>query len=228
MGTIFEFLNLWRELITKVFTEHTLAASLVTIFAVGAFYVLQQEMRRGKKISNLLIVFVGWAILVPIVGFVMTVLGKVWTAIEVALPIAARVLGSFYRIYEHHPYLVLIIIVLGVISNFVWKRWWPKVIPSRVLRVACVVIGTIVVAHIASPIADLVAPSPVPGSTPSKDEQKKPPQGSPLPDPTSSQQSPATQQASPSAPTLSQPERPKDPITVPSGNPTAKPAEAGK
>ena len=34
MTTIYEFLNAWRELITKVFGEHTLAAALITLLAI--------------------------------------------------------------------------------------------------------------------------------------------------------------------------------------------------
>jgi hypothetical protein len=38
MTSIYEFLNAWRELITKVFGEYPLAAALMTLLAVGMFF----------------------------------------------------------------------------------------------------------------------------------------------------------------------------------------------
>jgi hypothetical protein len=156
MRTMVDFLNAWRELIIKVFTEHTLAASLVTILAVLAFLWIRR--RRGSwRPTDLLILLAAWAVLVPILGFLMTVFGKAWAAFEVMLAFVPPVLGSFYRIYDHHPYLILTIIALGTISYFVWERWWPKVLPKRVWRLVCIAICVVVIAHIVSPIADRVA-----------------------------------------------------------------------
>ncbi len=176
MTTIYEFLNGWRELITKVFAEHTLAAALITLLAIGMFYGLQTEWRRGRTRSNLLLVFVGWLILVPILGFVMTVFGKVWEFVEGTVPIVTKILGSFYHIYNRHPYLVLIILALGVAGYFVWNRWWPErpeFIRNRYLRIVCVVAGIVAAAHIASPIADLFSPPATVTSQPAPADQKK-------------------------------------------------------
>jgi len=176
MTTIYEFLNAWRELIAKLIGEYPLAAALVTIVALGVLYALQTEWRRGQLKSNLLIVLLGWLILVPIVGLVMTVLGKVWGFMEGVAPIVTTILGSFYHIYEHHPYLVLIILVLGVASFFVWSRWWPRrpeFIQNRYLRILCVVVAIVIVVHIASPIADVVSPPRTAISQPASADQKK-------------------------------------------------------
>ncbi|HYW39025.1 MAG TPA: hypothetical protein VE957_13000, partial [Terriglobales bacterium] len=111
-----------------------------------------------------------------IVGLVMTVLGKVWGFMEGVAPIVTTILGSFYHIYEHHPYLVLIILVLGVASFFVWSRWWPRrpeFIQNRYLRILCVVVAIVIVVHIASPIADVVSPPRTAISQPASADQKK-------------------------------------------------------
>jgi len=78
MTHIYQLLNLWRELIAKFFSDYPLAAALVTLLAIGVFLLLQSEWRKGKLLSNLLLVFLGWLVLVPILGFAVTVLGKVW------------------------------------------------------------------------------------------------------------------------------------------------------
>jgi hypothetical protein len=170
---ILEFLNAWRELIIKVFSEYPFAAALITIVAIGVFYQLQTEWRRGQTASNLPMVLLGWLIAVPIVGFAMKVLGKVWEFIEGAVPVVTKILGSFYRIYEHHPYLVLIILALGTAGYFVWNRLWPEFVQNRYLRIACVVAGIVVAAHIASPIADLFSPTATATSQPAPADQKR-------------------------------------------------------
>jgi hypothetical protein len=178
MTTIYEFLNAWRELIIKVFGEYPLAAALITILAIGMFYGLQTEWRRGRLKSNLLLVFVGWLIAVPIVGLAMTILSKVWEFIEGATPIVTNILGSFYHIYAHHPYLVLIILVLGIVGYFFWNHWWPRrpeYLQNRHVRILCVVACIVIVAHVASPIADLCGPKAPAASQPPGTDQKKAP-----------------------------------------------------
>ena len=178
MTSIYEFLNAWRELITKVFGEYPLAAALMTLFAVGMFFALQTEWRRERTKSNILVVFVGWLIAVPILGFVMTVLGKVWAFIETAVPIVGKSLGSFYHIYEHHPYMVLIILALGIVGYFVWNRWLPErpeFLHNRALKILCVVAAIVIVAHIASPIADLIRSQAVVTAQPASADQNKAP-----------------------------------------------------
>jgi len=178
MTGIYEFLNAWRELITKVFGEYPLAAALMTLLAVGMFFALQTEWRRERTKSNILLVFVGWLIAVPILGFVMTVLGKVWEFIETTVPIVGKILGSFYHIYENHPYMVLIILALGIVGYFVWNRWWPErpeFLQNRALKSLCVVGAIVIVAHIASPIADLIRPQAAVTAQPASVDQKKAP-----------------------------------------------------
>jgi hypothetical protein len=88
----------------------------------------------------------------------LDVLSKVWEFFEAVAPWLAKITGSFYSIYDHHPILVGVIILLTLIAYFVWSKWWPLVWPSRVLRIATLVIAVILVAHIADPIANLFVP----------------------------------------------------------------------
>ena len=164
MTHIYQLLNLWRELIAKFFSDYPLAAALVTLLAIGVFLLLQSEWRKGKLLSNLLLVFLGWLVLVPILGFAVTVLGKVWAFFETTVPWFAQVLGSTNHVYQRHPYLVLIIVGLGLAYYISWI-WWPKrprLIRGRYLKLLFVFVAIVIAVQIASPLADLIKPHATP------------------------------------------------------------------
>jgi hypothetical protein len=203
MNSIIDFIVFWKDLITKVFGEYPLAAALVSIVAVAAFYVLDQQARKGKRPTNLIIVFFGWAILVPIVGLVMTILGKLWAILEAAVPRIVVALASFYRIYDQHPLLVLFLIGVGVVSYFLWRRFRPDILPNQLLRVAFIAAVVILVAHILSPLANWLLPASAPETR--KDvttKQVEPAASNPLPIPSPK---PASSMPSAGASSASQP-----------------------
>lgn len=158
MDSIISAISTWKDLIIKVFGQYPLPGALVTLLAIGAFFHLEQKERPGKAPTNILIVLLGWSILVPLVGLALTMLGKIWDFIEAVVPIITKVLGSFYAIYDKHPYLVLSLCGVAIIAYFVWLRWWPKVLPSTPLRVLTLAATTVITAHIASPIANALSP----------------------------------------------------------------------
>jgi hypothetical protein len=171
-----EFLSSWRELITKVYVEDTLAAALVTIVAVAAFFRMKRWWKGGPRWLHGVVVVFAWAVAVPIVGFLMDVLRVVWGAVTAVLPILVTLTGSLYGIYERHPYMVLAIVVLGGIGYFVQRLWYS----SRALRVSVSVVAVVLVAHLAAPIADRLVPerqSPASEDSPqnSKSLNSKPP-----------------------------------------------------
>jgi len=198
MRAVVDFVVSWKDLITKVFGEYPLAAAIFTLAAVGVFLGLERQWRKGKTPTNLMAVFIGWAILVPIGGWVLSVLGKAWSVIESTVPLITTVIGSLYRIYEKHPIVALSIVGVALVAYQIWKRYFAKFLPSRALRIFLLVVGVIVAAHIASPIADLFSP---PESSAPPKAEKTVPQQPPVPQipPTSSS---ATSQvpAPPSAP----------------------------
>jgi hypothetical protein len=178
MGSIIDFLNAWRELIVKVFSQHTIAAAFVTVAAVVAFLALEYQFRRGKTTTNLMLVLLGWAVLVPMGGLLTIVIGKIWdVSAGLISTILIPVIASFYRIYEQHPLAVLTMVGLAVISYFAWATWWPRVVASRILRVSALVVGVVVLAHIVGPLLNLLFPAT--SSSPSKDLQGNVPQSTP-------------------------------------------------
>ena len=94
-------------------TEHTLAAAVVTIAAIGIFVILQQELRPYHLVTNIWYVAVGWLISVSVLVPVMQGLRKAWAAFDSALPLAGKLAGYLYGICERHPILALVIVGVG-------------------------------------------------------------------------------------------------------------------
>ncbi len=155
MEFIVNFFEKWWEL----FMIYPLSGAILSILAILAFPYLQKEKRPGKKTSNILIIFVGWAISVPIVALILTVLGKLWSLIETVIPFISTFISSLYDKYEKHPILVISIVILSILAFFVWNRWWPRVFPENFVKIICILLGALILIYISSPIADLIVPS---------------------------------------------------------------------
>jgi hypothetical protein len=175
MSHVYQLLNAYSGVLVKFFTDYPLAAALVTLLGVGVFLLLQQEWRKGQTKSNFFIVLLGWLVLVPILGFAVTILGKVWAVIEAAVIWFGEVLGSVGQVYQRHPYMVLTIVGLGTLYYISWSWWprWPRVIKSRLLKLLFVLLAAIVALELASPLADLISPSGTKTSVQSAGDQKK-------------------------------------------------------
>jgi hypothetical protein len=160
MNSVYHFVLGWKDLIIKLYTEHQLAAALVTVLAIGAFFMLEKTWRPGKRPTNLFIILGGWAIAVPILGILLDALGKVIEFVEALLSIMLKLVESSYHIYARHPYLVLSLGFIAVLGYFAWKRWRPTLLPGRPAKLVALSAATVVAAHILAPIADVIAPSP--------------------------------------------------------------------
>ena len=164
MDTVISAIVAWKDLITKVFGQYPLAAALVTLAAIGLYFYLQEKERPGKGPTNILIVLFVWAIAVPILGFILTILGKVWDFVEAVAPAIAKALGSLYSIYDKHPILVLVLITIAILTYFAWKQWRPSLLPSRSLRIIALIVAVVVAAHITNPVANILTPSQSPAA----------------------------------------------------------------
>ncbi len=182
MSSIYHFIMAWKDLITKVFGEYPLAGALVTLIAVGLFYQLEKNWRPRKRPSNLLLTLIGWAIVVPILGFVLNIAGEAWEIIKGLVPALAKLSASLYAIYTHHPYVVLAVVAVAILTYFAWKRWRPRLLPYRAARVIALVIAAILVTLILGPIADSLGPPkeadahPAAQPTPPANAETQPPQ----------------------------------------------------
>ena len=149
MTFVIDFLSGWKDLITKVFSQEPLAGAIITLLAIGAFFLLEREVRPNKRATNIAIVLAGWAILTPLIGFVFKVVGGIGQAVTAAV-------GAFYGVYAKHPLVVLAIIAI-CLGAFFLPRIWPQRIRHRWLRGPMLLVGGLVAVLIVGPIADVVS-----------------------------------------------------------------------
>lgn len=149
----------WHDLVSRAFAEHTLAAAVVTIAAIGIFVVLQQELRPYRLATNAAYVALGWLVSISVLVYVMAALRRGWALLENALPVAARLSGYLYGIVERHPILALVIVGAGTTAYFL-ERLWPRPVCWGPVRALCAVFGIALAIHVAGPIADLVGVEP--------------------------------------------------------------------
>lgn len=159
MDKILHLVAAWPDAMSRAFTEHSLAAAVVTIAAVGIFVVLQRELRPYSFLTNMVYVAAGWLVAVSSLVYVMAALRKAWVVFEKALPLAAKLATYFYGICERHPILALVIVGVGTTAYFL-KQPWPSLVSWGPVRAACAIFGTALLIHIAGPIADIVAGEP--------------------------------------------------------------------
>jgi hypothetical protein len=160
----------WQDLVSRAFSDHTLAAAVVTIAAIGILVVLQQELRPYRLATNAAYVALGWLVSVSVLVYVMAALRRGWALLEEALPVAARLSAYLYGICERHPMLALVIVGAGTTAYFL-ERIWPRPVSLGPVRALCAILGIALAIHVAGPIADLVAGEPV-ASLPAKPAQQ--------------------------------------------------------
>jgi len=160
MDAIVNFVSSWPSLVQRAFSEHTLVVAFITVAALGIFVLLQQQWRPYSLPSNLAFVAGGWLIAVSSVVFVMTWARKGWSAVEQALPFAAKLSAYLYGICERHPLLALGIVGMGTLVFFL-RRAWPLVLRLAPIRAVCAVVGVALAIHVAGPIADLIDGEPL-------------------------------------------------------------------
>ena len=160
MDAIVNFVSSWPTLVQRAFSEHTLVVAFITVAALGIFVLLQQQWRPYSLPSNLAFVAGGWLIAVSSVVFVMTWARKGWSAVEQALPFAAKLSAYLYGICERHPLLALGIVGMGTLVFFL-RRAWPLVLRLAPIRAVCAVVGVALAIHVAGPIADLIDGEPL-------------------------------------------------------------------
>lgn len=146
----------WYDLVTKAFTEHALGAAVISIAAIGILVVLQKEYRPYRLLTNAGFVLLGWIVAITALPLAMSGAAKGFSALETALPWAARIASYLFGIYERHPILVLVIVGIGSTVYFL-KQSWPHAVSWGPVRALCTVLAIVFLVHVSGPIADLVA-----------------------------------------------------------------------
>jgi hypothetical protein len=158
MDAVLSVVNAWKDLIIKVFGQYPLAAALITLVAVAAFFYIEKTLRPRQAPTNILIVLLGWAVAVPILGGLLWLLGELWDLVKAVAPAVASALSSLFLIYQKHPFLVLSLVGIAILAYVAWKRWQPNILPSRSLRVLSLGIAVTLLAHVVSPIVEYLLP----------------------------------------------------------------------
>src|SRR4051812_32202903 len=104
MDAVLLAINTWKDLIVKVFGQYPLAGALITLVAVGVFFYLEKTLRPKQAPTNILLVLLGWAVAVPILGAILWFLGELWDLVKAIAPPIASVLSSLFSIYQKHPF----------------------------------------------------------------------------------------------------------------------------
>ena len=162
MSDFLDFVKAWAKLISGVFADFTLAASIVTLIAAVLFFAYEHQKKTSDWTTRSLhffIALVGWAVAVPILGMLFKVVASIW-GIGEGMFSALKSLGSLvYSAYEKHPLVVLTLLLINLVVFLVWHLIRPRH-PSQALKgIACFSIFSLSVA-IASPIANLFSETP--------------------------------------------------------------------
>jgi hypothetical protein len=155
LDTVLNLVVSWPVMISRAFTQHSLAAAVLTVAAIGIFVVLQQELRPYGLLTNIAYVASGYVISISLLVPLMAGMRKAWAMLETALPFAGKLSAYLYGICERHPMVALAIVGVGTTTYFL-KQPWPTLVSWGPVRAVCAVFGIALMIHIAGPIADLV------------------------------------------------------------------------
>lgn len=154
METVINFFLKWIDLISGVFVEHTLAAALMTLVGVGAFIHLEKGNRfrdTTQAVKNSFLVLIGWAITVPILGWLLDILRSV-------LGVSLNIISFLYEKFEQQPILVICLAVICAVAPIAWTKIKRIRTPSLPVHIAASVILTLVLTALLVPIFNLFTP----------------------------------------------------------------------
>src|ERR1700730_1250561 len=121
MSEIYKFVGEWKDLIIKLYTEYPLAAAIITLTAVIAFVLFERSKHPWPPpVLDMIIAFVAWAVLIPIVGFLFSAVVKVGSILAAGASFVWRVLSFIFDVYQVHPLFVLILAVLAAALCGIW------------------------------------------------------------------------------------------------------------
>jgi len=156
MTTVLDWLRVWGETIAAMFKEHPIIAAVLSLLAIGAFLALEKWRNDydewARRSLHFIAVFLGWAILVPIVGFVADVVIGGATAIWSFIVLA-------YDLYRRQPILVLSLLGICGLALLVWELL-RRNRPHWIWKGALCLILWIVLCAIAVPLADALGDKP--------------------------------------------------------------------
>lgn len=147
METFNKFIRLYAD----VFKNYPFAASITTLLFVIAYFlwmkIIKEKHIKSDKIWKhpAFILFIGWLILTPLLGFIVTI-------ISIIKDIITIIFGLYAKIFEKYPEAAGFITIIFLVAYFIWrliiKKWatnakglWSR--PGIVLLAAWLVVTPI-------------------------------------------------------------------------------------
>lgn len=154
MEAVINFFLKWIDLISGVFVEHTLAAALMTLVGVGVFIHLEKGNRFRdtiQAVKNAFLVLIGWAITVPILGWLLDIIGGV-------LGVILNLILFLYAKFDKQPILVICLAIICAVAPIAWAKIKRIRTPSLPVRITASVILFLVLTALLVPIFNLFTP----------------------------------------------------------------------
>jgi hypothetical protein len=162
MNAIYNFIEGWKDLFIKIWSEYPLAGAFITVLVICAFVVCERSKygRWPPPVLHMFIALIAWCVLVPILGLLLSLLLKIGEWLGAGVSFLWRVGSFIFGVYQAHPLFVLILAVLAVVVCWIWHwrrptgmsvNWQTKALICCAAFVVSVALG--------APIINLLSPS---------------------------------------------------------------------
>jgi preprotein translocase subunit SecG len=119
MGIVVDVIKAFLKLYVDVFIKYTLAASITTLLFVIAYYLWMKRYK--EKVIDpdkfwehpAFILSIGWLILTPLLGFVISILSVFWSLIT-------AIVGLYVHYIKKYPEASSIVTVVLFVVFFIW------------------------------------------------------------------------------------------------------------
>ncbi|ALL71693.1 hypothetical protein K788_00036780 (plasmid) [Paraburkholderia caribensis MBA4] len=162
MGEFIDFVKAWAKLISGVFADAPLAGAVVTLITVALFFAYERHNKSADWTIftfRFFIALMAWAIAVPVLGFVFSIIKGVWDGAQAVRSAVWEFLLFLYRFYDSHFIIFLAILLVVVLAHVAWHLLRPEEPPGLYKAIVGIAAFSFCAA-VGKPIADFFAPVP--------------------------------------------------------------------
>jgi hypothetical protein len=156
LSAILTFFKDWLSLIIKLWANHPVVGSIVTLMAIVWLWFTEKttnpEGDEEKRRTHVFVAIVGWLIVVPILGFFSDAVQKVVEVTWAVISALWHVITWLYDRFVERTEFVLVVFAIAVLTYIVWELVLKPRRPYW--RAAFVTIAFLLVVAIGVPIAN--------------------------------------------------------------------------